>query len=113
MLQFYAEDNDGWYMPIYSGWYLFGASTYKAQGDPQGLVLLLPYLFKSRGGTDIWQVLANIKGQSGDIPRMKIFWCPSGEFQYDAFNWQQTAFASFGYNQYCSRSYINDRACLP
>jgi len=108
LLEYYCADYKGCYPLLYSTWYRNGASAYRYDYDedgqpdpPKGLVCVLPYLFKWKEGSgDIWNALARLKGQEG-MERMKIFWCPSGAAQY-SWGWQGTAFANFGYNQYCS-----------
>jgi len=108
LLEYYCADHKGAYPSLYSGWYRFGASAYRYDYDgdgevdpPQGLVAVLPYLFKWKGGGNIWEQFQQLKNQEG-MERMKIFWCPSGAMQYIPGQWQGTAFAQFGYNQYCS-----------
>lgn len=93
LLEFYCGDNSGKYPEPYSGWYHYGGSTYL--GVNQGLVALFPYVFNAEG--------SDAKGSSS-VERMNIFWCPSSKFKYDEFTWKSTAFATFGYNQYCGRT---------
>ncbi|MFH1616893.1 MAG: type II secretion system protein [Planctomycetota bacterium] len=95
LLEYYCADNEGYYPPNYH------SSAYMYKADPrdpqqQGLTGLLPYLFKGSS-------LSELKRHS-DLARMKIFWCPSGERKYGPGRFLGTAFASFGYNQYCGRS---------
>lgn len=99
LLELYCGDNRGSYMPAYSAWYHFGSCNYDMNNDGKadqwGLLAVMPYIFKK--GFDA-------KGDAG-MNRMKIFWCPSGKSNtYNELQWKGTAFANFGYNQYCSRT---------
>ena len=106
LLEYYCADNSALYPPAYSGYYLYGSRS-----EPKsGLMLTLPYLTKVISGVDPVstdkQMYDNLKSQRS-MERMKIFWCPSGKFQYDEFQWRRTTGATFGYNQYCSRTAAN------
>ena len=102
LLEYYCLDNKGNYFPVYSDNYPHGSSAWREYPPVRGFLNLLPYVFKLKDGSDIYAMICNIKDQEG-MERMNIFWCPSGALQYDPFGWTATAFATFGYNQYCSR----------
>jgi prepilin-type N-terminal cleavage/methylation domain-containing protein len=99
LLEFYSMDNKSSYPIPYSCWYMAGSKGFYSDGgyyggyyNPTGLLNLMPYLFKD-GASD--------KNQNG-MGRMKIFWCPACKSNgYNQFQWQGTAYANFGYNQYC------------
>jgi len=94
LMNLYAMDNSNKYPVPYSAWYPYGAQQAYQNFPMKGLIGLLPYL-------DIQQ-----KGQSG-VDRMNIFWCPSGKFKYDPFQWLSTAFANFGYNLYANAGLLH------
>ena len=105
VLDMYCEDNQSYYPPVYSYWYLHGSSIgYSPNTDAKGLVLILPYLVDTDGSIRESQpqnYLMYLKSRD-NVRYLKFFWCPSGAMQYN-WTWQGTAFAAFGYNQYCSR----------
>ena len=105
LLEFYCADNKSYYPSPYGGYYLWAADFRPPSqgGAGVGLLGVLQYLYKLATKDIKPNPIEEAKSRS-DIPRMKIFWCPSGIMQYDPFTWNSTAFANFGYNQYCSRS---------
>ncbi|MFH1613582.1 MAG: prepilin-type N-terminal cleavage/methylation domain-containing protein [Planctomycetota bacterium] len=95
LLEYYCADNEGYYPPnYYSGGYMYKADP--RYPEQQGLIGLFPYLFK--GGS-----LSELKHRS-DLPRMNIFWCPSGTRKWSEERWSGSAFGTFGYLQYCGRA---------
>ncbi|MFH1616675.1 MAG: type II secretion system protein [Planctomycetota bacterium] len=112
LLEYYCADNAGKYPTPYSTYYMYASSVYPYDYDgdgqpdpPKGLVVLLQYLFKWKGGGTVWEQYGQLKQQDG-LERMKIFWCPSGAKKYDQY-WKDTAFPIFGYNQYCGNTETN------
>jgi len=102
LLDLYCADNEGYYPEAYSIWYMMSSSAYKSHPPVRGLLNILPYLVKLQPGSDIYEAICRTKAMD-NVKDLKFFWCPSGAMQYIALYWQCTAFASFGYNQYCSR----------
>ena len=96
MLEYYCEDNRGFYPPAQSTNYPYSADH---RGPAIGLIGVMPYL------NQIFD-LSETKNEL-EMKRMKIFWCPSGVVQYNPRTWLSSAFAHFGYNQYCSRGAAN------
>jgi prepilin-type N-terminal cleavage/methylation domain-containing protein len=87
LLEYYCEDNEGKYPPIFSQWYPYASDATPLVGPPKGLYQILRYV--------------GLKTDDGNAKNMDIFWCPSGKFQYDPVQWNN-GMANFGYNQYCS-----------
>jgi prepilin-type N-terminal cleavage/methylation domain-containing protein len=95
-LEFYCEENRGIYPTARDGWYPYsGDHRPPPDGVGIGLIGILEYFNDDSS-------LEEAKKRS-EMKRMDIFWCPSGIVQYDKATWNSTAFASFGYNQYCSQ----------
>ena len=123
VLDMYCEDSENYYPPAYSNWYQHSSMVSYGPGlDAKGLVLILPYLVDTDWSIretytqsypyDPQSYLGHLKGID-NVRYLKLFWCPSGAVKYEYGEnsavygyvsvWQSTAFASFGYNQYCSR----------
>ena len=95
LLHFYCEDNNGRYPPPRSTNYPWTAD-FRPAFNQMGLLALIPYIYNIGS-------LETAKSQGG-VDRMKVFWWPSGTVKYDPLKWKSSAFAEFGYNQYCGRS---------
>jgi len=106
LLDLYCADYQGYYPPAYSIWYMNGASSYTWYDGPAlGLLGILPYLVDQDGPvhpSNPQNYYGSLKSRD-NVRYLKFFWCPSGVVQYHALGWQGTAFASFGYNQYCQQ----------
>jgi len=102
LLGYYGQDYNDYYPPAHSTNYPYGADWRPPRlGGTGGISLMgvMPYLNR------IYDYAAS-KSQY-EMERMNIFWCPSGILQYNPETWRSSAFAGFGYNQYCSRSAMN------
>lgn len=88
VIELYCIDNNYYYPQVYSVWYMYGSRMAGGGQPAKGLLAILPYLKLEKG--------------KSSVNRMKIFWCPSGKFQYNPAQWEHSAFANFGYNQHCS-----------
>ena len=101
LLEYYCADYNSLYPPAHSTNYPYGADWRPvSQGGTGGIGLIgvFPYVF----GVSDHREAKSIYGNE----RMNIFWCPNsfGRIKYSEETWRSSAFCSFGYNQYCSRT---------